>query len=106
MKINSIRYNFKWTTSSFLITTIVTMLLFPFLVINLGENKYGFLIFLTTINGLSVIADFGLGDSSIKFISESYLKQDFNKIYKIISNGTILYFLIALTMLSLIYIFK
>ena len=106
MKINSIRYNFKWTTSSFLITTIVTMLLFPFLVINLGENKYGFLIFLTTINGLSVIADFGLGDSSIKFISESYLKQDFNKIYKIISNGNILYFLIALTMLSLIYIFK
>lgn len=63
----------------------------PFIVHKLGNDAYGVLVLVTSVLGFFAFLDLGVTNASIKYISESYVRNDTAEIGKILGSSLILY---------------
>jgi O-antigen/teichoic acid export membrane protein len=83
---------------------ILLLLATPILLQKLGDNQYGAWVLINTVLQLMSSINFGLGDSNVKFISESQAHGDNQRTAKIISLSLTISLIAAVT-LSILAIF-
>lgn len=76
----------------FLILAFITT---PYIVHKLGNDAYGVLAIVTVIIGYFAFLDLGVGMAIIKYVSEHYVKKDFDTIRRIIGTALVVHFLMG-----------
>ena len=66
---------------------IVTLFLTPYIIRHVGIERYGIWVIIGLVTGYFGLLDFGIGQSFVKFISESYTKGDYKGINGIVNTG-------------------
>ena len=79
--------------------------LFPFLITRIGASGYGFFIFLSTINGIASVANFGFGEATLRYIALYYSKNEWEQIKNTLSTSLIIYIILGTLLGVLIYFF-
>jgi O-antigen/teichoic acid export membrane protein len=100
----TLKANSIWNTSSHFFGVASLLFLFPFLITNIGAEKYGFFIFLSTINGIASVANFGFGEATLRFVALYYKKDDIPTIKKILTTSLFIYVIIGALLASIIYL--
>lgn len=98
--------NSFWSMSLTIWQIAVTFFLTPFLVKELGVEFYGLLILLLTISGFMGIMNFGLGDTTLRYIAYYYGKNDIHSIKRIISNTFFIFTIISFISFSILFLFS
>jgi O-antigen/teichoic acid export membrane protein len=97
--------NSLWNIGNYLFSISILFFLFPFIVNNLGENSYGFFIFLSTINGIASIANFGFGEATLRYVAYYHAQRDIKSIKHIISTSFWTYFVLGILTSAVVFIF-
>lgn len=84
----------NWT--AFLVTLLTGFWMSPFLIRNLGESVYGVWILVGSVINYLGLLDFGITQSTTKFISEHRARGDQNAINRIITAGLCAFSAVAL----------
>lgn len=91
--------------SSFAVAVIVALLLIPFIVEEIGLEKYGIYGLFIALLGPLGITNIGFNQASIKYISEFHGKGDFERINQYFQTNLVLVFLMGLVGSLLMYFF-
>lgn len=67
----------------------------PFIVRYLGTVNYGMLAMVMAITGYFAVVDINVTAGSVKYISEFHAKNDLDRVYQVISFGSLFYFALA-----------
>lgn len=86
---------------AFAISTLVTLLLTPFLIHSLGDIDYGIWILVGSVGGLYSILDLGIGASIVRYVSRAYAKKDMEELNKTINTCLFIYSIIAVVVVLL-----
>lgn len=74
---------------------IVLVCLTPYIIGQIGVERYGIFALIGVLNGYFGLLDFGMGTSFVKYIAESITKKDQKEINNIINTGFVFYFVFA-----------
>lgn len=69
----------------------VAVVMAPYIINNVGIERYGIWAFVGVLTGYFSLLDFGVGTSFVKYIAEYYAKRDHENISRLISTGVIFY---------------
>lgn len=96
--------NTLYSIVSYGYSAVVGFLLVPFVLKNLGINRYGIWSLITMITGYFSLIDLGIGQSFERYIAEYKAKNEKDKINYVVNSGLYFYFslLLILSFLSLI----
>lgn len=84
-------------------SAILGFFLVPFVLKNLGVNRYGIWSLITLITGYFSLIDFGIGQSFERYIAEYKTKNEIDNINYVIKSGLFFYFIIFLILLPLAF---
>ena len=87
--------NTGWVYVGFAFNTLISFLIMPFIVRNLGVDAYGVFAIVGAAIGYVSLLEFGIGTSLIKFIAEYTAEKEYEKINKIISTAFVLYLILG-----------
>jgi len=82
-------------------TILVLLLLTPYIIRHLGNDRFGIWALVSVLTGYFGLLDFGIGTSFTKYFAEYYTKKDHQKINQIISTGFVIYFILALLLITI-----
>lgn len=105
-KPKSLVSNSFWSISLTIWQIAVTFFLTPFLVKELGLEYYGILILLLSISGVMGILNFGLGDTTLRYVAYYYGKDDTQSINRIISNTFSIFTIISIISFCILFFFS
>ncbi len=80
-------------------TLALNFILTPFIVANLGTQKYGVWALVFVVISYFGLLDFGVGTSYEKYISEYYTKRDYQRLNSAVNTGIVIYSLISIFIL-------
>lgn len=88
------------------VVLLLNFLIIPFVISKLGIELYGgaWVIGIIVISSAALV-DFGIGSSSVKYISEYNAKQQFSDINKLIITNIVFYVIFGLVLLIIIFLF-
>ena len=72
--------NSLWGSGSFVLISLVSFFLVPFIVKKLSVEGYGIYILITSLVGFYAILDLGLGSALVKFVAELHEKNEFERL--------------------------
>ena len=104
LKYKSIKSNSIWNISNHLFSVVSLFFLFPFLIKNIGAASYGFFIFLSTINGIASVANFGFGEATLRYVALYYTKNEIPTIKNILSTSLLIYIVLGAFVGSMVYL--
>ncbi|MDN3723968.1 oligosaccharide flippase family protein [Aequorivita sp. SDUM287046] len=84
-----------------IITTIIGMLLTPFIIASIGDAEYGLYSLLGSLVAYFTLVDFGLGDTVIRFVARYRAKNQFEEQSKFLGTIVKLYSFITLILVIL-----
>ncbi|MEW5804780.1 MAG: oligosaccharide flippase family protein [bacterium] len=87
---------------SFIIGTVVTFFLMPFVIHRLGDYSYGLWVLINTITSYFAFSEFGMSSGVQHYLSIWLGKNDPDSCKRIFSNSLFLYFLISIINLVLV----
>ena len=70
---------------------ILPLAVSPYLVRQLGLDKYGILALATTVVGYLAVLDFGMGTATTKYLADHYAEGDFSAISKVVGTSIVIY---------------
>lgn len=106
MKNEQLRYGIYLSYISLFVTNVTNLILTPFIIRNLGQSEYGLYMLIGAFVGYIAILDFGLGNTTIRFIAKYRAENDKKGEDIFIFSTLILYLLLSFIVLiigSLIY---
>lgn len=106
MKSKSLLSNASWSIFLNIWQVMVTFFLTPYLVKGLGLEFYGLLILLLTVSGFMGIMNFGLGDTTLRYVAFYHGKRDMNSINRVISNTFFIFSIISIISFVILYFFS
>jgi O-antigen/teichoic acid export membrane protein len=104
LKYKSLKSNSIWNISNHLFSVISLFFLFPFLIKNIGAASYGFFIFLSTINGIASVANFGFGEATLRYVALYYTKNEIPTIKNILSTSLLIYIVLGAFVGFMVYL--
>ena len=104
MKKKTLKANSLWNISSHLFSLGSLFFLFPFLINNIGAASYGFFIFLSTINGIASVANFGFGEATLRYVALYYTKNEISTIKNILSTSLLIYIVLGTIVGFMVYL--
>jgi len=75
---------------------VAMLVTLPFIVRYLGTAQYGMLTMVMAITGYFAVVDVNVTAGSVKYISEYHARDDLDRVYQVISFGSLFYFSLAL----------
>ena len=92
-------------------SAIIGFFLVPFVIKNIGLNRYGIWSLITMITGYFSLIDFGIGQSFERYIAEYKAKNDIKNLNYVVNSGLLIYLLlffilIPLSIISLDFLIK
>jgi len=92
-------------------SAIIGFFLVPFVIKNIGLNRYGIWSLITMITGYFSLIDFGIGQSFERYIAEYKAKNDIRNLNYVVNSGLLIYLLlffilIPLSIISLDFLIK
>lgn len=100
----STKSNSLWNISNYLFSVVSLFFLFPFLIKNIGAASYGFFIFLSTINGIASVANFGFGEATLRYVAFYYTKNEIPTIKNILSTSLLIYIVLGAFVAFMVYL--
>lgn len=95
--------NIKYNALSQIVSFVVGLMLFPFIVSHVGKEVYGAYLLVTTFVGYFGVLDFGVGTAIAKYIAEAMGSNNSEKAGKIINTSLFFYSIIgAVSAISLL----
>lgn len=85
--------------TEFFATTIVTLVMTPFIIRSLGDNMYGLWIFVGSFLGYYGLMDFGLNSAIQRYTSRAIGSRDYEEANKVINTALFIFILIGLFVL-------
>lgn len=76
MKINQLKFGIYLSYISLFVTNITNLLLTPFIIRSLGQSEYGLYTLIGAFVGYIAVLDFGLGDTTVRFVSKYRAEND------------------------------
>ena len=104
LKYKSTKSNAMWNISNYLFSLVSLFFLFPFLINNIGAANYGFFIFLSTINGIASVANFGFGEATLRYVALYYTKGEIPTIKNILSTSLLIYIVLGVFVGFIVYL--
>lgn len=98
--------NAFFNIAAFTITLVVTFLLIPVMLTNLGTVGFGVWSLVRVLMSYASLGDLGLTNSITKFVAENKVNNDSEKIENIIRTSFVIYVIIVLVLFILLLIFK
>ncbi len=86
-KPRSLIANALWTSSFTLWSIVVSLVLTPFLLLHLGAQDYGILVFITSVGAFMSVLDLGVSETMIRFVSSSIARNDIEGARRIIGTA-------------------
>lgn len=74
---------------------LVTIVLTPYILSNIGAERYGILVVAGIVSGYFGLLDLGISTSFVKYISEFYARKEYDRINSVIVTGTAFYALFS-----------
>ena len=105
-KVISAKLNSVWSVSSYMFSLIVLFFLFPYLIRNLGAQKYGFYIFLATINGIASVGNFGFAEATERYVALYFNENNLIALKRVLTISILLYLAIGVLIGIIIYLFS
>src|ERR1700687_276360 len=79
---------------------VITLLLTPYILSRLGVRDFGTWVVLSIFISPYFLLDFGLGSSFVKYISEYYTFEDYDRINRVLFSGLVFYALFGIVLVS------
>lgn len=80
---------------------LVALFLTPYIIGHIGVDRFGIWAIVGVLTGYFGLLDFGIGTSFVKYISEFYAKEDYEKINQVVNTGFIFYSIFAASIITL-----
>ena len=80
---------------------LVALFLTPYIIGHIGVDRFGIWAIVGVLTGYFGLLDFGIGTSFVKYISEFYAKEDYEKINQVVNTGFIFYAILAVFIIIL-----
>ena len=80
---------------------MITLILTPYIIHNIGLERYGIWAIVGVITGYFGLLDLGIGSSFVKYISEYYTKEDFKRLNQVVNSGFVFYSLFGVGIIIL-----
>jgi O-antigen/teichoic acid export membrane protein len=103
--LNKLLKNSIFGSGSFVVVSIVALITTPYFVIKLTAEVYGVYILLTSLVGYYGLADLGLGQGVIKFVSENVARGDRKQAVRYINAAVLVQFTIGILVTALFSFF-
>lgn len=103
-KIRLIGKNISFVVFSRFVSLLVSFIIFPYIVRQVGKEVYGVYLFVTTITGYFGLLDLGVMSALIKYVSEFHGKGDHKKVDNIISASFSFYAIVGIFIGLLLFI--
>ena len=88
--------NSFWGSVDFIVTTGSVFLLIPVLLSTIGQEMFGVMVIVNTMMGFSGMFGFGLGQATLKFVSDYRAREEEGKIAEVVRTTLWVYFLTGL----------
>jgi O-antigen/teichoic acid export membrane protein len=82
-------------------TFLTTLLLTPYILKHLDKSEFGIWVLLSVFTASFNLLDLGLGSSFVKFISEYYTYEEYDRINEVLFSGMVFYSLLGLLLISI-----
>lgn len=99
MKLNQLKFGIYLSYISIFVTNITNLILTPFIIRNLGQSEYGLYMLIGAFVGYIAILDFGLGNTTIRFVSKYRAEKDIKGEGNFLFSTFVLYSLISIIIL-------
>lgn len=99
MKINQLKFGIYLSYVSLFVTNITNLILTPFIIRNLGQSEYGLYMLIGAFVGYIAVLDFGLGNTTIRFVAKYRAENDKKGEENFIFSTFIIYSIISLIIL-------
>ena len=96
MKKNSIFCNAAWNIGSLVCNLLLVFFCTPIIIRELGEASYGVYVILGSIGGILSIASLGMGEATLKYVSEYVTSGNHLEVRKVFTSTFLLYSTIGL----------
>lgn len=114
MKKSQLKAGIYLSYISLFLTNVTNLVITPFIVRNLGDSEYGLYMLIGSIVGYTAVLDFGLGNTTTRFVSKYRAQKDRVKEENFLFSTFIIYGIISIIVLiigiiiyyNLPYIFK
>lgn len=98
--------NSMWSMSSSVWSMAVAFFLTPFLISKIGIDQYGLYMLVMSISGLLGVANLGLGEATLRYVSIFHREKDIDGVNRVIGSTLLIYSLIGLIIAILFYFFS
>jgi len=83
---------------------VVTLILTPYIINHIGIDRFGVWAIVGVLTGYFGLLDFGISSSFVKYISEFYVRKDYEKINQTINTGFTFYAVLAIIIIGLSFL--
>lgn len=101
----SISRNFFWNLSGQSLEITITIITTPYIIYNLGVDLYGLFLIVGITTNYFWFMELGLGQATVKYISEYTAIQDWNEVNKIFWVSIFLYLILGLVTAATFFLF-
>lgn len=105
IKPNSLFTNAVWNIFTVSITAIAGFILVPILLKGIGTENFGIYSIILMIGGFAALQSLGLGEATLKYVSEFFSKKDIEGINRVLGATLTVYIFSGLVVSGLIIIF-
>ena len=79
----------------YLVLPLLLLLVTPFLVFNLGTERYGIWMLVNAVTGTMGVFNLGLGEATIKYVSSYRARMDLHGVVRVVRSTLTVYGLLA-----------
>jgi O-antigen/teichoic acid export membrane protein len=91
--------NAGWNSFSPLISGVISFILTPLLIHYLGVSQYGILLLIWSVTGILCLADFGLGEATLRYVAYHYGDGDISGVNRVLGS-TLSFFAVISAVIS------
>jgi O-antigen/teichoic acid export membrane protein len=103
-KPRSVLSNAGWNAAGTLFNIVLTFLLAPLLIQQLGVDQWGLLLLVWSLSGVLGVANFGLGEASLRFIAHHQAGGDLAGVNRVLGATLTYYVLICALITSVLWV--
>lgn len=96
LKKNTVIVNAAWNIGSLVCNLLLVFICTPIIIRELGEVAYGVYVILGSVGGILAIASLGMGEATLKYVSEYVATGNHNEVRKVFTSTFLLYSIIGL----------